>query len=75
MGFSPVISSLISQINLKWYSTLFSFFNLHNQKRFMEFGRLSEEELNTIDFSLPAEPAANKNILSGKPAAAPKVYV
>ena len=32
----------------------------------MEFGRVPEEELNSIDFSLPKEPAANKAVLGGK---------
>lgn len=32
----------------------------------MEFGRVTENELNNIDFSLPAEPAENKKILGGK---------
>ncbi|MCY7310278.1 MAG: hypothetical protein LH619_05835 [Chitinophagaceae bacterium] len=41
----------------------------------MEFGRLQEDELNNIDFSLPAEPVLNNQILMGKPAANPKVYV
>ena len=41
----------------------------------MEFGRVEANELNTIDFSLPAEPAFNKKILSGKPAKHPKVYL
>jgi uncharacterized protein YecE (DUF72 family) len=41
----------------------------------MEFGRLKTEELETIDFSLPAEPAFNKRILSGKPVKQPKVYL
>jgi uncharacterized protein YecE (DUF72 family) len=41
----------------------------------MEFGRVEVNELNTIDFSLPAEPAFNKKILSGKPAKQPKVYL
>ena len=41
----------------------------------MEFGRVEENELNTIDFSLPAEPAFNKKILKGKPAKHPKVYL
>lgn len=41
----------------------------------MEFGRVPENELNGIDFSLPAEPASNKAILKGKPAKNPKVYV
>lgn len=41
----------------------------------MEFGRVSEQELTSIDFSLPAEPAFNKNILKGKPASQPKVYL
>ncbi|MGG9970592.1 DUF72 domain-containing protein [Ferruginibacter sp. SUN002] len=41
----------------------------------MEFGRVAETELNSIDFSLPAEPAFNKNTLKGKPAKDPKVYL
>ena len=40
----------------------------------MEFGRVPETELNSIDFSLPAEPAFNKKTLSGKPDKNPKVY-
>src|SRR6187551_3465044 len=34
----------------------------------MEFGRVEEKDLSSIDFSLPKEPAYNKKILSGKPA-------
>jgi uncharacterized protein YecE (DUF72 family) len=41
----------------------------------MEFGRVPENELNQIDFSLPAEPAFNKTILKGKPAKNAKVYM
>lgn len=41
----------------------------------MEFGRVPEEELKKVDFSLPAEPAENKKILKGKPAKHPKVYL
>ena len=41
----------------------------------MEFGRVLENELDGIDFSLPAEPAPNKKVLKGKPAKNPKVYV
>ncbi|MBV9961758.1 MAG: DUF72 domain-containing protein [Parafilimonas sp.] len=41
----------------------------------MEFGRVPEEELNNIDFSLPKEPAFNKNILSGKKNNNAKMYV
>lgn len=41
----------------------------------MEFGRVEENELNTIDFSLLTEPAFNKKILNGKPAKHPKVYL
>lgn len=40
----------------------------------MEFGRVPESGLNSIDFSLPAEPAFNRRILSGKPAKNPKAY-
>jgi uncharacterized protein YecE (DUF72 family) len=41
----------------------------------MEFGRVSVEELGTLDFSLPAEPAANTMILSGKKNKGAKVYI
>lgn len=41
----------------------------------MEFGRLPTEQLNKIDFSLPAEPAFNKSVLSGTKNANPKVFV
>jgi uncharacterized protein YecE (DUF72 family) len=42
---------------------------------FMEFGRVDENELLNIDFTLPPEPAYNKKILEGKPAISPKVYI
>jgi len=41
----------------------------------MEFGRVPESVLNTIDFSLPAEPAFNNEILKGTKLSAPKVYI
>jgi len=41
----------------------------------MEFGRVPENELNNIDFSLPAEPAGNKKILDGKKNKNTKVYI
>jgi uncharacterized protein YecE (DUF72 family) len=41
----------------------------------MEFGRVAETELNSIDFSLPKEPVFNKTILSGKPTKNPKIFV
>lgn len=41
----------------------------------MEFGKVEEKELNKIDFTLPAEPAANEKILKGKPAAKPEIYM
>lgn len=41
----------------------------------MEFGRVPENELNQVDFSLPEEPADNKKILKGKPAKNPKIYL
>lgn len=41
----------------------------------MEFGRVPEEELNNVDFSLPAEPTFNKTILPGKKNKNSKVYV
>ena len=41
----------------------------------MEFGRVDEKELNSIDFSLPQEAAINKKILPGQPTGNQKVYV
>lgn len=41
----------------------------------MEFGRVPEIELASIDFSLPAEPDFNKMVLKGKPAKQLRVYV
>jgi len=41
----------------------------------MEFGRVPENELDQVDFSLPKEPAVNKEILKGKPAKDAKVYL
>jgi uncharacterized protein YecE (DUF72 family) len=40
----------------------------------MEFGRVTENELKSIDFSLPAEPAANKSVLN-KSSQKPLVYL
>lgn len=41
----------------------------------MEFGRVPEQELNSIDFSLPKEPVENKAVLGGKKFKHPKVYL
>src|SRR5690242_6238780 len=41
----------------------------------MDFGKVPTEELDKVDFSLPAEPAGNKKILKGKPAKNAKVYL
>jgi uncharacterized protein YecE (DUF72 family) len=41
----------------------------------MEFGKVQEEELNNVDFSLAKEPEENKAILSGKPLAGAKIYL
>lgn len=41
----------------------------------MEFGRVDENELMNVDFSLPGEPAFNKAILKGKPGMNQKVYL
>ncbi len=41
----------------------------------MEFGRVSENELNSIDFTLPAEPLFNQQILKGIKAKQPKIYI
>jgi uncharacterized protein YecE (DUF72 family) len=40
----------------------------------MEFGRVTPDELEQVDFSLPKEPAVNKQVLKGKKAKDPKVY-
>jgi len=41
----------------------------------MDFGRVPEDELDRVDFSLTAEPAFNKSILKGKAVKSPKVYI
>jgi uncharacterized protein YecE (DUF72 family) len=41
----------------------------------MEFGRLPQQELNNVDFSLLKEPPFNKTVLSGKKNKNPKVYI
>ena len=41
----------------------------------MEFGRVPENELKNIDFSLPADPDFNKKILKNKPVKNAKVYL
>jgi len=41
----------------------------------MEFGRVSESELDKIDFSLAPDPSFNKDILRGLSNTKPKVYV
>jgi len=41
----------------------------------MEFGRVPESELNSINFTLPGEPAFNKQVLPGIRATNPKVWL
>lgn len=41
----------------------------------MEFGRVADDELDQVDFSLPNEPERNKEVLKGKPSKKAKVYV
>ncbi|PWT72323.1 MAG: DUF72 domain-containing protein [Bacteroidetes bacterium] len=41
----------------------------------MEFGRVTEKQLEQVNFRLPSEPAGNKKILKGKRAKRLKVYV
>lgn len=41
----------------------------------MDFGRVPGSELDSVDFSLPPEPAGNRLILGGKPFADPKIYL
>ena len=38
----------------------------------MDFGRVPENELNSIGFNLAAEPAFNKIVLPGRPVTPPK---
>lgn len=41
----------------------------------MDFGRVEADILNSIDFSLPEDPAMNKSILKGNPATNPRIYI
>ncbi len=41
----------------------------------MEFGKISVDELNSVDFTLPADPAFNKKVLKGKPVKNARVYI
>lgn len=41
----------------------------------MEFGKVPHIELDKIDFSLPAEPVANKLVLTGKKVDTPHIYI
>lgn len=41
----------------------------------MDFGRVPENELNKVDFSLPPEPEINKSVLKGKKAKSPEVNI
>jgi uncharacterized protein YecE (DUF72 family) len=41
----------------------------------MDFGKLPHASLDKVDFRLPPEPVANKLVLAGPRAAAPKVYI
>jgi uncharacterized protein YecE (DUF72 family) len=41
----------------------------------MEFGRVEENELDSVDFTLPPEPDFNKKILDDKSFKSPKVYI
>jgi uncharacterized protein YecE (DUF72 family) len=41
----------------------------------MEFGRVPENELNNIDFSLPPEPLSNKEVLKGKPDKNARIFI
>src|SRR5215213_8698617 len=41
----------------------------------MDFGRVPENELNKLDFTLPAEPGINKLILKGKKAKDIQIYI
>lgn len=41
----------------------------------MDFGKLPQEQLNSVDFTLPAEPADNSLVLTGKKSGKPQVYL
>jgi len=41
----------------------------------MDFGRVPETELDSINFKLPTEPLFNKKIFKGKPVKKPKIYI
>src|ERR1700712_3375583 len=41
----------------------------------MEFGRVPENELMSVDFTLPADPAFKNKVIKGKRAKKPKVYI
>jgi len=41
----------------------------------MEFGKVTNTELEKIDFSLPSEPKENKVVLKGKKIASPEIYI
>lgn len=41
----------------------------------MEFGRVPQEQLTQIDFTLPAEPRFNEQVLKGSKVSAPAVYL
>src|SRR5712675_3015204 len=41
----------------------------------MEFGRMPESALDSVDFTLPAEPAGNIKVLGGKKKEGIKVYI
>jgi uncharacterized protein YecE (DUF72 family) len=41
----------------------------------MEFGRIPNQELSTIDCSLPKDPLGNKKVIRGKPVKHPKIYL
>jgi len=41
----------------------------------MDFGKVTATELESVDFSLPKEPASNKLVLNGKKAKHPLIYI
>lgn len=41
----------------------------------MDFGKVSVQELDQVDFRLPADPAFNKAVLKGSPLKNPKIYI
>ena len=64
----------ILKLRKKIKRTIFEWFQ-HRNIIDMKFGKVPENELNKVDFSLRPEPEGNKLVLPGKPVAKPLLYV